>query len=333
VKAVVLNHTGYENHHGCRAVMAAIYGGLRQRGVRVIAASPVRHKWWRDAGLMRAVSAADVIVINGEGTLHHGAVHGERLLQIVDHPARKGAPVVLINALYQDNPPLWNRYLERLDFISVRDTRSRAALQRQGFEVHETPDFSMVGAAPTPTSRSASGVIAYGDSVLPQVSADFERLYRSRTGPKKKLPIWASLKYWAPAPLGYVLNAPYLAADAVRSFAEPNTRRFATTDGFLRELGSVGLFLTGRFHGAALALRMRTPFLAAGSNSHKVEALLEDCGLNTSRLIDASSVGEVAVEDWRFSKAETDAIESYIARAQTGADDVFDRIAASARSR
>ncbi len=333
MKAVLLNHTGFENHHGCRVVMRAIYEGLAARGVRVIAASPVRHKWWRDVGLMRAISASDVIVINGEGTLHHGAGHGERLLQVVDHPARKGAPVVLINALYQDNPAAWGRYLERLAFISVRDSKSQAMLKAQGIEAHETPDFSMAQSAADPPVRRASEMVAFGDSVLDDAAADLDRLYRAHPGPKQKLPIWASLKYWTPPALLYAANAPVLLGDAIANLADPKTRRFATERGFLRELGRAGLFVTGRFHGAAMAMRTRTPFLAAGSNSHKVEALLEDAGLNPARLIDLKSVKDLNAKEWRFSDAEAAALEAYLRRARAGAAEVFERIAALAHAR
>src|SRR3546814_15358610 len=81
--------------------MRRIEENLRCRGISITAVSPVRHDWEGDASFLKAMAACDIIVINGEGTLHHGAPHGEILLKVVDHPVRTTKPVVLINALYR----------------------------------------------------------------------------------------------------------------------------------------------------------------------------------------------------------------------------------------
>lgn len=334
-RAVVLNHTGYEHHHGCRAVMSTIYTSLAKRGVRVIAASPVRHKWWRNAGLMRAISKADVIVINGEGTLHHGAGHAERLLQVVDHPARRGAPVALINTLYQDNPSEWRRYLDRLALISARDGRSAGALKEMGYDAHLTPDLSLVGAAPQGQARRAD-VLGFGDSVTDSVSAELRRLYRGNGESGRFLPIWSSLRHWAfpeSKPLLYALNAPSLLAAAADQIRDGRTQWYATERGFMAGLAGLGLYVTGRFHGATLALRSRTPCIVARSNSAKVEALVEDVGLDPRRIVDFSGMDRVDPSAWVFSAAESAAIEAYLKRAEEGASVVFDRIAALATAR
>lgn len=332
-KAVVLNHTGYENHHGCRAVMSVIYAMLAARGVRVIAASPVRHKWWRNVGLMRAVSRADLIVINGEGTLHHGAGHGEKLLQVVDHPARRGAPVVLINALYEENPESWRRYLDRLAFISARDRQSTAALQALGYDAHCTPDFSMVGAPPSEKQRKPDWV-GFGDSVRPEIAAALMRLYRVHGSGARLLPIWSSLKHWVFAdapPLLYALNAPWLAAGAAARLN--GAYWYPTPEGYMGALSELSLHVTGRFHGMALSLRTRTPFLTATSNSGKNEALIRDAGLNPARVVDLREITAVKPRDWAYTPGEMAAIDAYLGRANVGAGEVFDRLAQLAYAR
>lgn len=335
MKAVILNHTGFEHHHGCRLVMDHIYRQLGARGIKVIAASPVRYKWWRSVAMMRAIGQADVIVINGEGTLHHGAGHGEKLLQVVDHPARRGAPVVLINALYQDNPPEWRRYLERLAFVSVRDTRSQGELRALGVEAHFTPDFSMAGASAASGTRSAH-LIGFGDSVLPDATAELRRLRRAHGSDAVSLPIWASLEHWAfpnAPPLLYLLNTPSLLGVAAARVLDPGTRCFARESQFMEALSGLALFVTGRFHGVAMAMRTRTPFIAATSNSHKIEALLQDAGLEARRVVELSRLARINAAEWAYSDAESTAISAFLTRAEQGSGVVFDTIARLADQR
>ena len=333
LKAVVLNHTGYEHHHGCRTVMSVIYSQLAARGFRVIAASPVRHKWWRDTPLMRAISKADLIVINGEGTLHDGAGHGAKLLQVVDHPARGKAPVVLINALYESNPREWRRYLDRLAFISVRDSRSQAELKALGYDAYLTPDYSMAGEASA--SARVADLVGFGDSVSRSVSADLLRLYRAHVGDARFVPIWSSLRYWAfadLAPLFYAANTVSLLGAATARLGDGRARWYASEQDFMAGLAQLGLYVTGRFHGAALALRTGTPFLTSTSNSGKNEALIADAGLNPARLVDFKALNQVRAADWAYSAEEVAAISAYRARATAGANAVFDRLAELVRT-
>ena len=122
--AVLMNDTRGHAHFGCQRVMRVIESNLESRGITVIARSLVRNDWEADRAFLDAASKCDVIVINGEGTLHHGASHGEKLLRIAAHPVRAGKPVALINAIYQENPEHWRRYLDGIDLISPRDSWS-----------------------------------------------------------------------------------------------------------------------------------------------------------------------------------------------------------------
>jgi len=102
--AIILNDTSTRYHHGCTRVMRLLLAGLERQGLNIIARSPARHDWAQDSVFLRALENADVVVINGEGTLHHGRPAGAALLAVVDHPACH-APVALINALWEENPP------------------------------------------------------------------------------------------------------------------------------------------------------------------------------------------------------------------------------------
>ena len=60
--------------------------GLAGQGIAVIGTSLAHGDWRRDAAFLAALARADVLVINGEGTIHDGAPAARRLLDILDAP-------------------------------------------------------------------------------------------------------------------------------------------------------------------------------------------------------------------------------------------------------
>ena len=126
LKAALMNDTGGGAHFGCDRVMRVITSNLTIRGVSISGRSRVGKKWWEDEPFLNAAGSANIIVINGEGTCHHGRPKAEHLLRVVDHAVAANKPVVLINAIYQENPPEWRRYLDKFALIAPRDSWSAA---------------------------------------------------------------------------------------------------------------------------------------------------------------------------------------------------------------
>jgi len=84
------------------------------------------------------------------------------------------------------------------------------------------------------------------------------------------------------------------------------------------------LLVSGRFHACTLALLARTPFVAVPSNSHKIEALVEDAGLAAWRVAPSPDAIDVAAAaDAGWSPAEADAIEAYLADGRARTDALF----------
>jgi hypothetical protein len=67
-KVVIFNDTSTRYHHGCARVMRLLCAGLERHGLEIIARSPARHEWEKDAAFLAELARADIIVINGEGT-------------------------------------------------------------------------------------------------------------------------------------------------------------------------------------------------------------------------------------------------------------------------
>jgi hypothetical protein len=78
-----------------------------------------------------ALSSVDLLVINGEGSLHH-----DRHRHLIDLAQRY--PAVLMNCVYQENSP--HPGLSKFLFISARESASAAAISEAGGRALVVPD-------------------------------------------------------------------------------------------------------------------------------------------------------------------------------------------------
>lgn len=321
-KAVFLNDTAPRYHHGCVRVSGRIRTLLAERGIEVVASNPAHQDWRRNAQVVAALKQSDLIVINGEGTLHGGAKRGAELLDILTADERRGQPVALVNTIWQNNPPAWNALLDRCDIVSVRDSHSAAALAQAGVtHARLAPDLSLTG--PLAPSAGQRDQIVIGDSVrfsCRQALAQAAQHQHAVYIPTKYLraPIW-NLR-----PISALLWRLY---NRVPFGKVPVFRMARTDEGYLRELQRTQSHITGRFHGVCLSMLAQTPFLAVISKTTKVQTLIEDAGLDRRRIITEAQLraqpDRVAPP---FSDAELAQMQAYIAEANRAANQLFDDI-------
>lgn len=332
-KAVLLNDTRADNHFGCFRVMRIIEENLERRGIEVIARSPVRHDWEKDRNFLANMADCDLIIINGEGTLHHGTRHGEKLLKVVEHPARRSKPVALINAIYQENPKHWSKYLEKMALISTRDTRSARLISAEiGKPIRFVPDLSLsekITESRTPTSQKK---ILIGDSVSRETTnALYDIIKKYPNG--YILPITKNIKpsknNLTPA-LRYFREI-YIKIHSIY-FAEKHKRVIFNNNetGFYKSLLEADIHVTGRFHAICFCLLTKTPFLTVNSNSWKIESLLEDLGIGTSRIVNTEALRSqpLTSTNYAFSDSELAAIDKGLKFCSSSATSLFNDIAA-----
>lgn len=336
--AVLMNDTRGHYHFGCHRVMRVIESNLERRGIRVIARSLVRNDWPQDGAFLKAVAACDIIVINGEGTLHHGSRHGEKLLQIVDHPARGAKPIALINAIYQENPVEWRRFLDGVEIISPRDSWSAAALRdATGRNIVHVPDLSMAEGFHPAADSTPRDLLTIGESVLGATSRNLITFSRNREN-ARFLPIVGALKSSKPqhGPVFRALREAYIYLHSgvfklQNRGAIFSKSEFEYVDHLLRSY----LHVSGRFHAICFALTTKTPFLALTSNAWKIEALVEDMGIDKSRIVDAASLDGLVADPQSldFGVEEEARIARAMAAGVAGAASLFDRIVELAQTR
>ena len=331
---VLVNDTRVDHHHGCSRVVAAIDRLAQNNGMRLVATSPAHADWRNDGVLLSRMESAAVIIVNGEGTIHHDRPAGRTLLEVGPHARRIGVPAVMVNCGWETNGQDMAERLADFSLVAVRDSQSARAVREAGVACDVVPDLSLYQKAPMPF-RHREGV-AFTDSVLRDVTLELEALRRQtggRVAPIQFRPpgsggAWRYFReYFGQSDLRHPVRLARLLGARLAQFRAQN----ANSDAYLAELAGLELLVSGRFHACTLALLAGTPFVAAGTNSGKIHALVADAGLAAWRVgsfIDAAFVERARGKGW--SPAEAASLQTYLGTARSKADALFQRIGALA---
>lgn len=348
LKAILFNDTSYNKHHGCQIVVEQIYRLAAAAGIHIIKACPMRHDWRNDRSLQREISGVDLCLINGEGTLHDDARAAQMLVELAPFCRERGVSCFLINSVWQRNEKLLEP-TRAFTGIYLRDHMSQRELAASGLSSQVVPDLTLSRPQP-PSSPERSGFLVNG-SFYEDRTQEAWRAYRQAADPSlrylsihtvpqlqfgKGFPVyfWRSLrsrfKAWRSR-----LTARFerLGDEISRQQIKVVRGRYCATSAsrFLAQLADSEGVISGRFHCITLCLLTETPFFAIGSNTHKIEALLDACGLQKRIYPDYASAladrGHIA-----FSEDELLAVRRFIRDSRLQAEQMFAAIAQSVAS-
>lgn len=341
---VVVNDVGVARHHGSKMVTARLIDELSHRGLQVVTIPAGEN--WRDHTTW--IDGARAVVVNGEGTLHHSAPAAKELLAIAPYAQSRALPAFLVNSIWQDNSSMMAQQAKAFTAVFVRESRSQKQLADAQVAATVVPDLVLGWSVPAGQAVARKGAIVTDSVVL----ADTLRLAKSAhaTGA-----VFTTLEPPHPEPLDYT-DASFIRlsrerkkdisywrkrvvsqAYRARGAAYSQIRRWRgqqvefSLDDFFTALRHSELLITGRFHAVCLAMVTGTPFLAPSSNSHKIDAMLEDAGL-ANRVINSSVVREAVLMPPGWTDTESGAVARYVEQAVQAQQDMFDTIAHQALS-
>lgn len=318
-RVALFNDTSVTGHFGCVAVMAALRRGVEARGATVAYRWPVATDWHAHATDLRGIPV-DLLVVNGEGTIHgsaerprarHLCALGPFARDVLDVPAH------LLNATIADLAAEDVDALRAFDTITVRETVSRDYLATHGIAATVAGDLSLATPPPGPVPRD-------GLLVTDSVRTGTRRALRDtarRTGAdwavmQPRLPFWRrAIDKWR--------------APALPLTAAPDPRHARRLADFLARLSARQGVVTGRFHTVCLALLTGTPVLALHSNSPKIAALLTDALGSASRVIpladlERSDLPAMAMRP--YTRDEQTALTAWRARIAAAQEAGFDAV-------
>jgi polysaccharide pyruvyl transferase WcaK-like protein len=333
-KALIVNDTSYENHYGCELIINNIRELLKKNDIKVIGTNPVDIDWSKNHNFLKKIQKSDLVLVNGEGTLHHSQPRAQSLITIGKYIKENYAiPVVLINTTYQDNDIKYLEYLEYFDLIYVRDSISRLELLDVGVHSYVTPDLTYYSTYNL-TNGDRNNTVGFTDSVHLELS---EKMYNfsKQSTLRSYMPILSNYKM----KINYMYMVDYCKFHIKRTILflplklglnsthnEIRVQFYAKDrQEYIENISNSRMIVIGRFHTLCFAIQTLTPFVVIKSKYHKYEGMLADIGLGDSRIIDDIYSDYLSYSS--FDKIEVEMIERYLRSAPKKIDNMFREIA------
>lgn len=263
MRALILNDTSRAGHLGCSLVMSNLVHGVIGCGFTSHKSISLRDI--RNSNLQAEICKSDLVILNGEGTMHDDQPAARRWTELCMSANSIGKPVALINTVWQNNKVV-TPLLECCSLITCRESMSAAAIRQPGREVAVVPDLSLsVELQIRRRLDTKCESLAVIDSVYSSVSGALAGFARLNTAPFFHMGGGASASardLWK-----------WICARGRNRVERRLTRRS------VRSIRDSEVIVTGRFHGVCLAILLNRPFVAITSNTHKIEGLLVDAEL------------------------------------------------------
>ncbi len=272
LRVALFNDTGNSPHVGCKGVTLAHDAMLARAGSDIVIraylgeyrelwkgdrASSLRAFWKSD--LPERLAGIDAVIVNGEGTIHHGA--GLHLLTVLAGAQEIGLPTFLVNAVFQECEQDLQTLKQLTDF-TVRDAASSAYLKRLGVPHRVVLDSILEASFDTAPKNDFRNKI---------VITDWHFARNQDVG----LALQKLLRDLGQDAVFYPLEGPDREKDWRHALAD---------------FSQAALIVTGRHHGVCLAGLAGVPFVALGSNTWKVEGMLKLLPGNLSACADMSEL-------------------------------------------
>lgn len=354
--AVLINDTSTKAHLGCRVVVGQIARLAAASGIRITATSSVHADWREHPRLMERMRAADLVIVNGEGTLHDSTRQAMALAAVGPFCRDAGVPSALVNSVYERNDGEIAAACAAFDRVYVRETSSARAAQAAGLPAAVVPDLTLssdvmapfrarprgAGLAVTDNANRSVGGPALEEALRRQ-NVSFLHLDTSEPhNPFMDAALAPEVVFMntgeVPVPPAPAHRKPVSAFRAFRKslFKPQLTRRMRMLDALSAPLSATQILnriatsnglVGGRFHAVCMAMLSDTPFAAMSSNTSKMRGMLTDAGV--ARFLTDDPIAAFDLPG-RWTEADRTAVAAYIARARREARAMFDDIASLA---
>ena len=342
LNVVVLNDTRSENHHGCSRVMNCIDHYLKSSCSTIIY-STVGINWQKSETLKRQIVAADLVIVNGEGTIHHNSPAGLALIKVAPFAKKYGVKSYLINMTYQENNPSYKKYLADFDSIFVRESYSKAELTDLGIASQIVPDltFSVI---PDNSDSQTTDNILITCSVKSQVTIDLEEqfppvrniiyssIFNQNNESVECISLFTRLLniFKNNTPVQIMKKLINLIVSRLLVTKPVNWQSQYTHIEYADFLAQAKIVICGRFHAMTICMNQGTNFLAIESNSHKVSGTLADIGLDIDRfLVTPKTLTQDYVLNFEMKDDERKRVKNYSDRAKIEISTMFEQILAN----
>jgi polysaccharide pyruvyl transferase WcaK-like protein len=297
---LITNHTGQQPHLGCRATCHALERLLMERcAPREIvserhsqkhntatmyfgkAGMAVRAARMQHAASYAAYRHADLIVVNGEGSIYskpwsrNGASSNQRRVDAYLAKKYLGKRVFIVNHTVASNHKRFDAFIQMayplMDYIAVREPISYDYLQGLGVtNVQQSADaiFSLEPPAPAQDSPLAGNILVCDSSSWTGWSGPRKKRVQDAVAhlQKQKLNV-AYLSIYTDRRDAHFARELGLEYHSFENFAD-----------FMAHIQTAAFILSGRFHIGVFAALCAAPFLVFEANTYKTRGLSQLLG-------------------------------------------------------
>ncbi|VAX35718.1 hypothetical protein MNBD_UNCLBAC01-518 [hydrothermal vent metagenome] len=337
-KVVILNDTSIACHHGCTKVMSNIRYLLNKLNMDIIDTCFCGEDWQLNDRVIRNIQKCNVVLVNGEGTLHDSQEKGLHLAKVAKYCKKVGVLAILMNTTYYNNGKEFLEYMKFFDLIFVRQSFAQKELRKHGIDSEVVPDMTFYDTVDILEDRRDIAV-GFTDSV-------FKRLSEKLFGWVEKSEHFRYLPTLRPCDIvkwnnfGLIIRRIKYEGRNIFSFFQKYILRknlpyqyekrsyfFYSCESYIKEISRCELLITGRFHALCFALKTKTPFLVMHLGLNKVEGMLYDIGLNENRIIEIDALDNEMIKKFRhFESSELKKIETYTKSAVSKIEAMFEKI-------
>ncbi len=317
MKAILLNDTDAGRHIGCELVIRNTRALCERYNIEIIHSVKTRAAMEAENQIAPLLDTADLILLNGEGTLHDDKPRALALLKAANMGKAAGLKMVLYNSLW-DNNPIGLQHLADFDLVFCRDSHSSAEIRKAHPTLKVQTVADMIFATPISHSQSSPGqdTPLISDSVRAGKCMALAKL-----AIKNRLP-------FAPMGSGFherVRTSPILRWKLSR-FCDYQFNHLDTPDTFAAKIQASSGIITGRFHAACFALLLGTPVCCLSSNTRKVESLYADFGLSPELVLQAVTSLDDARPQWEEQTRLRSHLDQHVAKTREQIHEMFDQI-------
>lgn len=304
---IILNDTRREKFHlGCQHVMKNLLY-LCEKYNLIVDSSYQQLDLKEFDEIKNKATLLDAIIINGEGTFHDDQAMAVNIIKavIIAKKMNKNVKAYLINAVWQNNLIL-DSFTSCFDLIFVRDEYSKKELELNNVPSKVIPDLIFYNNSSISLGSKSDVIVV--DSVINRNA--------------KKL-----------ARFAVIHSLPFYRMGTSRIDQQLRDELIETTGGE-RVLYGDGvitnscLVVTGRFHVVCLALINKIYFQYMCSNTHKIEALIEEIGLDRDIFeLDFEKIENLNPSQiYQYSDRELFLVDQYIERSKYRIEEMFKEI-------
>lgn len=238
MRVYLFNETDRGRHAGCAAVMRSLRAALAGvPGFQVVG----RHQTGSVEIDEAAFEAAEAVLINGEGTIHHSGERALFLMAVIAEAKARGKRVALVNALFQQYEAPEPDLLAGLSLLTLREPRSAAFARAFG---------------------GANAQVLLDSAADPAFLGGGQAMALSHG------------RVIGGAHANGLIRDPFAGMAGHRL-----TLTDARFEDIVATLRQAEVYLTAQHHGVYAAALAGCPFVALPSNSHKIEAFIDWTGL------------------------------------------------------